>query len=124
MNQGYIEEVYKIASSLEGITTYISKKSEEEELRSKRINKELEIREKRLVKSIISIVDNIKYIHDFSQKSNNEVLNDAMNNLLNTVKKAMVNVDILLIDGKETFLMKAYMSVLVLFGMTKEKIMR
>lgn len=103
MNQGYIEEVYKIASSLEGITTYISKKSEEEELRSKRINKELEIREKRLVKSIISIVDNIKYIHDFSQKSNNEVLNEAMNNLLNTVKKAMVNVDILLIDGKETF---------------------
>ena len=60
MNQGYIEEVYKIASSLEWITTYISKKSEEEELRSKRINKELEIREKRLVKSIISIVDNIK----------------------------------------------------------------
>ncbi len=50
MNQGYIEEVYKIASSLEWITTYISKKSEEEELRSKRINKELEIREKRLVK--------------------------------------------------------------------------
>ena len=33
MNQGYIEEVYKIASSLEGITTYISKKSEEEEKR-------------------------------------------------------------------------------------------
>lgn len=124
MNQGYIEEVYKIASSLEWITTYISKKSEEEELRSKRINKELEIREKRLVKSIISIVDNIKYIYDFSQKSNNEVLNEAMNNLLNTVKRAMVNVDILLIDGKETFLMKAYMSVLVLFGMTKEKIMR
>ena len=91
MNQGYIEEVYKIASSLEGITTYISKKSEEEELRSKRINKELEIREKRLVKSIISIVDNIKYIYE------------AMNNLLNTVKRAMVNVDILLIDGKETF---------------------
>ena len=82
MNQGYIEEVYKIASSLEGITTYISKKSEEEELRSKRINKELEIREKRLVKSIISIVDNIKYIYDFSKKSNNEVLNEAMNNLL------------------------------------------
>ena len=124
MNQGYIEEVYKIASSLEGITTYISKKSEEEELRIKRINKELEIREKRLVKSIISIVDNIKYIYDFSQKSNNEVLNEAMNNLLNTVKRAMVNVDILLIDGKETFLMKACMSVLVLFGMTKEKIMR
>ena len=92
----------KIASSLEGITTYISKKSEEEELRSKRINKELEIREKRLVKSIISIVDNIKYIYDFSQKSSNEVLNEAMNNLLNTVKRAMVNVDILLIDGKET----------------------
>ncbi|MFR5592487.1 MAG: hypothetical protein ACLTK6_04580 [Clostridium perfringens] len=88
MNQGYIEEVYKIASSLEWITTYISKKSEEEELRSKRINKELEIREKRLVKSIISIVDNIKYIYDFSQKSNNEVLNEAMNNLLNTVKKS------------------------------------
>ncbi len=48
-------------------------------------------------------MDNIKYIYDFSQKSNNEVLNEAMNNLLNTVKKAMVNVDILLIDGKETF---------------------
>lgn len=45
MNQGYIEEVYKIASSLEWITTYISKKSEEEELRSKK-NKQ-RIRNKR-----------------------------------------------------------------------------
>lgn len=103
INQEYIDEVYKISKRIEGITDYINKKSEEEELRSKRINKELEIREKRLVKSLINIADNIKYIYDFSLKSNNDTLNEAMNNLLNTIKKVMVSVDILLIDGKETF---------------------
>ncbi|HHD2754164.1 TPA: nucleotide exchange factor GrpE, partial [Clostridium perfringens] len=103
INQDYIEEIYRIANSIEGITSYINQKSEEEELRSKRINKELEIREKRFVKSLINIIDNIKYIYDFSLKSNNDMLVEAMNSLFNIVKKIMINVDILIIDGKETF---------------------
>lgn len=103
INQDYIEEIYRIANSLEGITSYINQKSEEEELRSKRINKELEIREKRFVKSLINIIDNIKYIYDFSLKSNNDMLVGAMNSLFNIVKKIMINVDIFIIDGKETF---------------------
>lgn len=103
INQDYIEEIYRIANSIEGITSYINQKSEEEELRSKRINKELEIREKRFVKSLINIIDNIKYIYDFSLKSNNDMLVGAMNSLFNIVKKIMINVDIFIIDGKETF---------------------
>lgn len=103
INQDYIEEIYRIGNSLEGITSYIKQKSEEEELRSKKINKELEIREKRFVKSLINVIDNIKYIYDFSLKSDNEMLVEAMSSLFNIVKKIMINVDILLIDGKETF---------------------
>ncbi|MGG5460274.1 nucleotide exchange factor GrpE [Clostridium sp. B9] len=103
INQDYMDEIYKISLGLESINNYIKEKTDEDEKRNKRISRELEIREKRFVKSIISILDNIKYIYDFSLKSNNEVLNEAMLRLFNIVKKTIINVDILIIDGKENF---------------------
>lgn len=102
INQDYMEEIYKISSGLENINNFIKEKVDEEENRSKRIKRDLEIREKRFLKSLISILDNIKYIYDFSIKSENEVLNEAMARLFNIVKKTIINVDILVIDEKET----------------------
>lgn len=103
LTQDYMEEVYKISNQMEKISLYMQSKIDDEETRSKKITKELEVREKRFVKSLVSIADNIKYVHDFSLNANNEMLSEAMNSLFNILKKTMVNVDILLIDGKENF---------------------
>lgn len=103
LTQDYMEEVYKISNKMEKISLYIQSKIDDEETRSKKITKELEVREKRFVKSLVSIADNIKYVHDFSLNANNEMLSEAMNSLFNILKKTMVNMDILLIDGKENF---------------------
>ncbi|WP_300351146.1 nucleotide exchange factor GrpE [Clostridium sp.] len=103
LTQDYMEEIYKISNKIEKISLYMQSKIEDEEIRERRIIKDLEVREKRFVKSLVSILDNIKYIYDFSLKTNNEILSEDMGSLFNIVKKSMVNVDILLIDGMENF---------------------
>lgn len=96
------EEFYKARKEIKDIKSFLER-NEEWELKFKRTKKELELREKKFVKGIINIVDNIKYIEDFSKRTKDETLKKAMENLLYVSKKNMMNLDILLIEGKESF---------------------